>query len=61
VTLNRYFDCVIPPIKKHGGEVLEFLRDGILAILNENGERSAREACNWHLKLPGRGSTVCRP
>ena len=44
-TLNRYFDCVIPPIKRHGGEVLEFLGDGILAILNENGERSAREAC----------------
>jgi adenylate cyclase len=44
-TLNRYFDCVIPPIKRHGGEVLEFLGDGILAILNENDERSAREAC----------------
>src|SRR6516225_7234476 len=43
--LNRYFDCVIPPIKKHGGEVLEFLGDGILAILNENGERPARDAC----------------
>ena len=25
--------------------ILEFLGDGILAILNENGERSAREAC----------------
>jgi adenylate cyclase len=44
-TLNRYFDCVIPPIKRHGGEVLEFLGDGILAILHENGDRSAREAC----------------
>ena len=44
-TLNRYFDCVVPPIKRHGGEVLEFLGDGILAILNENNERSAREAC----------------
>jgi adenylate cyclase len=44
-TLNRYFDCVIPPIKRHGGEVLEFLGDGILAILNESGQCSAREAC----------------
>ena len=43
-TLNRYFDCVIPPIKRHV-EVLEFLGDGILAILNENDERSARQAC----------------
>jgi hypothetical protein len=40
--LNRYFDCIIPPIKRHGGEVLEFLGDGILAILNENGERPER-------------------
>ena len=44
-TLNRYFDCVIPPIKRHGGEVLEFLGDGILAILSENEERSAPESC----------------
>jgi adenylate cyclase len=44
-TLNRYFDCVIPPIKRHGGEVLEFLGDGILAILNGSGQCSAREAC----------------
>jgi adenylate cyclase len=43
--LNRYFDCIIPPIKNRGGEVLEFLGDGILAILNENAERSARDAC----------------
>ena len=31
-TLNHYFDCIIPPIKRHGGEILEFLGDGILAI-----------------------------
>jgi adenylate cyclase len=43
--LNHYFDCVIPPIKDRGGEVLEFLGDGILAILNQNCERSARDAC----------------
>ena len=43
--LNRYFDCVIPPIKRYGGEVLEFLGDGILAILIENEERSATQSC----------------
>jgi adenylate cyclase len=43
--LNHYFDCVIPPIKNRGGEVLEFLGDGILAIVKENSERSARDAC----------------
>ncbi len=44
-TLNQYFDCVIPPIRRRGGEVMEIMGDGILAIFNENGERSAREAC----------------
>jgi adenylate cyclase len=42
--LNCYFDCVIPPIKRYGGEVLEFLGDGILAILSENEERSATQS-----------------
>ena len=44
-TLNHYFDCVIPPIRRRGGEVMEIMGDGILAIFNENSERSAREAC----------------
>jgi adenylate cyclase len=30
--LNRYFDCQIPPIAAHGGEVLKFMGDGLLAI-----------------------------
>jgi adenylate cyclase len=30
--LNRYFDCQVPPILKHGGEVLKFMGDGLLAI-----------------------------
>ena len=30
--LNRYFDCQVPPIAKHGGEVLKFMGDGLLAI-----------------------------
>jgi adenylate cyclase len=54
-TLNRYFDCVIPPIKRHGGEILEFLGDGILAILNENDERSAREACQMAFEAAREG------
>lgn len=43
--LNRYFDCVIPPIRRHGGEVMEIMGDGVLAIFKEDGERSAHEAC----------------
>src|ERR1700723_3689196 len=30
--LNRYFDCQVPAIVKHGGEVLKFIGDGLLAI-----------------------------
>ena len=30
--LNRYFDCQVPPILDHGGEVLKFIGDGLLAI-----------------------------
>src|SRR5664279_4413152 len=30
--LNLYFDCQVPVILKHGGEVLKFIGDGLLAI-----------------------------
>jgi adenylate cyclase len=30
--LNRYFDCQVPAILEHGGEVLKFIGDGLLAI-----------------------------
>ncbi|MGH7608188.1 MAG: adenylate/guanylate cyclase domain-containing protein, partial [Gemmatimonadales bacterium] len=30
--LNRYFDCQVPPIQAHGGEVLKYTGDGLLAI-----------------------------
>ena len=30
--LNRYFDCQVPLILGHGGEVLKFMGDGLLAI-----------------------------
>jgi adenylate cyclase len=30
--LNRYFDCQVPAILRHGGEVLKFMGDGLLAI-----------------------------
>ena len=44
--LNSYFDCVIPPVQQHGGEVVEIMGDGVLAIFNHGPERSAAEACN---------------
>jgi adenylate cyclase len=30
--LNRYFDCQVPAIIGHGGEVLKYMGDGLLAI-----------------------------
>jgi adenylate cyclase len=30
--LNSYFDCLVPAIETHGGEVLKFVGDGLLGI-----------------------------
>ncbi|MFC0241978.1 adenylate/guanylate cyclase domain-containing protein [Rhodopseudomonas telluris] len=30
--LNAYFDCQVGPILRHGGEVLKFMGDGLLAV-----------------------------
>src|SRR5258708_33864693 len=44
--LNQYFDCQVPPILDHGGEVLKVMGDGLLAIfpLTGNGQ-DASEVC----------------
>jgi adenylate cyclase len=41
--LNQYFDCQVAAIGAHGGEVLKFMGDGLLAIfaLGGNGEDAA--------------------
>jgi adenylate cyclase len=43
--LNSYFDCIMPPVEEYGGEVVEIMGDGVLAIFNHGAERSATEAC----------------
>src|ERR1051326_472353 len=43
--LNEYFDCVFPPVKAHGGEVMEIMGDGVLAIFHQLPDGNAREAC----------------
>ncbi|HVH80236.1 MAG TPA: adenylate/guanylate cyclase domain-containing protein [Stellaceae bacterium] len=53
--LNNYFDCVMPPVEKHGGEVVEIMGDGVLAIFNHGNERSAAEACNSALAAATEG------
>ena len=45
--LNQYFDCQVPAILEHGGEVLKFMGDGLLAVfpIAEDEEDEAR-VCN---------------
>ena len=44
--LNRYFDCQVPAILEHGGEVLKFMGDGLLAIFPlREGNADMGEAC----------------
>jgi len=50
--LNRYFDCQVPAILKHGGEVLKFIGDGLLAIFPlTEGTADAREVCDRALDV----------
>jgi adenylate cyclase len=44
--LNRYFDCQIPPILSHGGEVLKFMGDGLLAIFPFAAEAGPQSVCD---------------
>jgi adenylate cyclase len=47
-TLNELFDCQLPAIERHGGEVLKFMGDGLLAIFTPRGrgEGGLRECCD---------------
>jgi adenylate cyclase len=44
--LNHYFDCIIPPIRAQGGEVVEIMGDGVLAMFPEGPEHTAADACS---------------
>jgi adenylate cyclase len=43
--LNRYFDCQVPVILSHGGEVLKFMGDGLLAIFPLCAEADPQGVC----------------
>jgi len=52
--LNRYFDCQVPSILEHGGEVLKFMGDGLLAIFPLDKERNDLAAvCDAALAAAG--------
>jgi adenylate cyclase len=44
--INEVFECQVPAIERHGGEVLKFIGDGLLAIfpIRDDGESRCREA-----------------
>jgi adenylate cyclase len=42
--LNRYFDCQVPAILKHGGEVLKYMGDGLLAIFAVGSDGADEQA-----------------
>jgi adenylate cyclase len=45
--LNNYFDCLVPAIGAHGGEVLKFVGDGLLGIFPVADD--PRESCRCAL------------
>jgi adenylate cyclase len=42
--LNDYFDCMAGPVEAHGGEILKFIGDAMLAIFPLEGEDACRRA-----------------
>jgi adenylate cyclase len=38
--LNEVFDCQVPAVERHGGEVLKFMGDGMLAIFPLGADRA---------------------
>jgi adenylate cyclase len=49
--LNRYFDCQVPAIRTHGGEILKFMGDGLLAVFPIAEDRgNLRDVCGRALE-----------
>ena len=42
--LNQYFECTAQPVIDHGGEILNFIGDGVLAIFPIDGDCPKRAA-----------------
>jgi adenylate cyclase len=48
--LNRYYDCVVPPVEDADGEILKLIADGVLAIFAISDDESDEAACIRALK-----------
>jgi adenylate cyclase len=44
--LNDYFECMVGPVKQHGGEVLKFIGDAMLAIFPIADDLDRDRACH---------------
>ncbi len=53
--LNEYFDCVIPPVHEWGGEVVEIMGDGVLAIFRQRDDGNAAASCHAALAAATQG------
>jgi adenylate cyclase len=42
--LNRFFDCMAGPVERHGGEILKFMGDAMLAIFPLETEQACARA-----------------
>jgi adenylate cyclase len=42
--LNRFFDCMAGPVERHGGEILKFIGDAMLAIFPLETEQACARA-----------------
>jgi adenylate cyclase len=56
--LNEYFDCVIPPVHAAGGEVVEIMGDGVLAIFRQQADGNAAASCRAALAAATQGLTA---
>ena len=59
--LNRYFDCQVPAILGHRGEVLKFMGDGLLAIFPLGDGDDPAEVCGAALDEWPSLSPAARP
>ncbi|MEM9632908.1 MAG: adenylate/guanylate cyclase domain-containing protein [Pseudomonadota bacterium] len=54
--LNRFYDCLVPPIVEEGGEILKFMGDGLLAIFPITEEVGEKAACERALDALAKAS-----
>ena len=52
-TLNQYFECAGGAVLAHGGEILAFIGDAILAIFPVDEEKNSKAACEAALAACG--------